>query len=136
MKKLLLALGLLALTGCATTRLSPNDRAQRASTLFDQLDTNHDGYLTRAELAAGLRYAGSPELNPNLVLGLKNDSKRQVRANRKLTEAEIKKAMAEAFDTRDAQLDNRITKEEFKKVVVKRSEDDSDGQDPWEPFME
>lgn len=134
MKKLLLALALLSLTGCATTHLSPNDRAQRAGSLFDQLDTNHDGYLTRAELAAGLRYAGSPELNPNLVMGLKTDSKRQVRANRKLTEAEIKKAMAEAFETRDAQLDNRITKEEFKKVVVKRSEDGDD--DPWEPFME
>jgi len=133
MTKLILAFALLAFAGCATTTHRSNDgRAQRAALLFDQLDTNHDGYLSRAELAAGLRYAGTPDLNPNLVMGLKTESTKKVKASRKLTEAEIKKAMAEAFDTRDAQLDNRITKDEFKKVVVKRSEDD----DPWEPFMD
>ncbi len=90
MTKLILTLltTLLALisTSCAT-HPSPDVRTARAASLFDQLDTNHDGYLTRAELAAGLSYAGTPDVNPNLVLGMKSES-RKSKASRKLTKAE------------------------------------------------
>ena len=131
MTKLTLALVSLIIAGCAT-HPSPDERAKRASLLFDQLDVNHDGVLTRAELAAGLTYAGTPEMNPNLVMGLKNDSSKKVKANRKLSEIEIRKAMAEAFGPRKSDVDARLTKDEFKKVVVQRSAND----DPWEPFMD
>lgn len=135
MKTLFLAFAVLALAGCATTP-APQTRSQRAAALFDELDTNRDGYLTRAELAAGLRYAGTPELNPNLVLGLEKTtapSKKKVKASRKLSEAEIQKAMNEAFGVRDENLDRRLSKDEFKKLVVERPRGGAD--DPWEPFM-
>jgi Ca2+-binding EF-hand superfamily protein len=135
MKTLLLAFAVLALASCATSP-SPQTRAQRAASLFDELDTNRDGYLTRAELAAGLRYAGTPELNPNLVLGLEKTtvpSKKKVKAARKLSEAEIQRAMSEAFGVRDENLDRRLSKDEFKKLVVERPRGAAD--DPWEPFM-
>jgi Ca2+-binding EF-hand superfamily protein len=135
MKTLLLSLVVLtALSGCAT-KPSPSARAQRAADLFDDLDVNHDGYITRAELAAGLRFAGTKELNPNLVIGLEKGStpKRKVKASRKLTEAEIQKLMAEAFAKHDTNLDQRLTKDEFKKLVIERQQASAD--DPWDPFM-
>jgi Ca2+-binding EF-hand superfamily protein len=127
----------LLLSGCATTShraSSKAARAQRASDLFDQLDINHDGYVSRAEMLAGLRFAGAPDLNPNLVMGLKPEkNKDKVKASRRLTEAEIQKSLNEAFKTRDADLDHRMSKDEFKKLVVERPSDE--GDDPWEPFM-
>ena len=134
MKTLILALSVLVFASCATSP-SRSTRAERASDLFDELDTNHDGILTRIELTAGLRYAGSPELNPGLVIGLEKatTSKKKVKASRKLSEAEIQKLLANAFEKRDSKLDQRITKDEFKKLVVERPTGAID--DPWEPFM-
>ena len=121
-------------SGCATTK-TPASRAQRAGELFDDLDTNHDGFLTRAELAAGLRYAGMKDLDPNLVIGLQKSQvvKKRVKASRRLSEGEIQKLMSAAFQKRDEKLDQRLSKDEFKKLVVERPADASD--DPWEPFM-
>jgi Ca2+-binding EF-hand superfamily protein len=134
MKTLVLAFAVLFVAGCATTHSKPS-RAQRANDLFDELDVNRDGYLTRSELAQGLRFAGTPELNPNLVIGLEKTvpAKKKVKASRKLSETEIKKMMAEAFETGDSKLDQRITRDEFKKVVSERPRGVQD--DPWEPFM-
>ena len=126
---------IIALSSCATTSHRANsksERAQRAELLFQQLDTNHDGFITKAELAAGLRYAGTPELNPNLVMGLKNDHGKKLKASRRLTDAEIQKVMTEAFAKRDTELDHRLSKDEFKKLVVERP---AGVEDPWEPFM-
>ncbi len=134
MKMILLVLSVFALSSCATTH-SKASRSQKASDLFDTLDVNHDGYLTRSELSAGLRYAGTPDLNPDLVIGLEKSApaKKKIKASRKLSEGEIQKIMSEAFDKRDAKLDQRLSRDEFKKVVSERPR--GVDEDPWEPFM-
>lgn len=133
---------LVFVTGCATnstySRGSGHDtkdiRAQRADEIFAMLDVNHNGFITKDEMKAGLRIAGAPDVNPNLMLGLKSEqSKKAAKANRQITEAEIQKTMKEAFDERDANLDQRLSREEFKKLVVERPLEE--GEDPWAPFM-
>ena len=126
----------LAFTGCASTghKTSRSERAARADQLFAAFDTNGDGYLTKEELSGGLRVAGMPDLNPNLMLGMKSQKKKNSpKAARKLTEEEIQKTMREAFDRRDQDLDKRLDQEEFRKLVVERPP--TEGEDPWAPFM-
>ncbi len=127
----------LLIAGCATSsgsRASKKERLARADQLFAAFDTNGDGYLTKEELSGGLRLAGMPEMNPNLMLGMKKQAKKPApKANRKLTEEEIQKTMREAFDRRDHDLDKRLDQDEFRKLVVERPA--VEGDDPWAPFM-
>lgn len=135
--KTLILLSTLFLAACATTPHKPTraERSAKAEALFRQLDVNHDGYISRAELYNGLKFAGAPDLNPNLVMGLDTAKKKnEVKASRKLTQSEIDRTMKQAFSNDDQNLDQRLSKEEFKKLVVERPADE--GDDPWEPFME
>ena len=126
------------ITGCATSaKRKPISRAQRANEIFASLDRNHDGSLTRDELRQGLRIAGAPDVNPNLMMGLKSDKAKQgAKASRPLTDAEIEKAVEDAFSAReakDAKLDQRLSQDEFRKLVVERPPNEE--EDPWAPFM-
>ena len=132
------------MSGCATSTYqrgqssvehnSKQARANRADEIFAMLDSNHDGYVSKAEMAAGLRIAGEPDVNPNLMLGLKSGrSKKAAKANRRITELEIQKTIEEAFDARDKNLDQRLSRDEFRKLVVERPPEEN--EDPWAPFM-
>ncbi|RYZ76126.1 MAG: hypothetical protein EOP05_05935 [Proteobacteria bacterium] len=126
------------LSGCASSGSSGShsklDRQKRADQLFASFDTNGDGFLTREELSGGLRLAGHPEPNPNLMLGMKKAKRKEApKASRKLSEEEIQQTMREAFDRRDRDLDQRLNQDEFRKLVVERPP--SQGDDPFAPFM-
>lgn len=140
--KLILSLTLLFVvsftSGCATSgasrKASRNERAERADALFAAFDANGDGFLSKEELSGGLRLAGLPDLNPNLMMGMKKQKQKEApKASRKLTEAEIQKTMREAFDRRDRDLDQRLDRDEFRKLVVERPP--TEGEDPWAPFL-
>ena len=47
-----------------------------------------------------------------------------------MTAQEIEKTIQEAFAIRDADLDNRLSKEEFKKLIVERQPTAGE-PDPW-----
>ena len=120
------------MTGRAATRA---DREARANDLFTLFDANGDGYLTKAELENGLRSAATTwEPNPNLMMGLGPDGAKKAKKPKAhpLSDAQIKKAMSNAFKGHDKKLDDRISRDEFKKVVA---DGEGNNEDPWAPFM-
>lgn len=124
--------------GCASSGssrgLSKSERQKKADELFKSFDANGDGFLTKQELSGGLHLAGMPEMNPNLMLGMKKAQRKAApKASRKLTEEEIQQTMREAFDRRDRDLDQRLNQDEFRKLVVERPP--TEGDDPWAPLM-
>jgi Ca2+-binding EF-hand superfamily protein len=135
---LTLALSAFLISSCASSgsnkRVSKAERRERADLLFASFDANGDGFLTKEELRGGLRMAGMPELDPNIMIGMKKDKKKETpKASRKLTEEEIQKTMREAFERRDQDLDHRLNQDEFRKLVVERPP--TEGDDPWAPLM-
>lgn len=136
---------ILGLSGCATggsgsnspmtgRASSKSDRAARADDLFTVFDANADGYLTRSELDRGLRSAATTwEPNPNLMNALGPDAPKKKSKPRPLSDAQVKRAIANAFKSHDKKLDDRISRDEFKKVVADGGSNAE--QDPWAPFM-
>lgn len=146
--QLVMTLAFLSLGACATTggessgsmtaghATTKSERAARADDLFILFDADGDGFITRAELEKGLRSASNIEPNPNLMMALdKNQkTKKKAKVSRALTEAQVKRAVEQAFKTgSDKKLEERLSKEDFRKVVAERPPTES--EDPWAPFM-
>jgi Ca2+-binding EF-hand superfamily protein len=141
MKNIFLALGFFSLTACATAPVShramtPSERAARADELFAQFDINGDGYLTRDELRGGIRYLAKGESmgDSNVMLGLNKQKKKVTRkkTSRELSSEEINRAVKDAFSGKDDTLEQRLSQEEFRKVIVERPRT---GDDPWQPML-
>lgn len=133
----------LILTSCSSPsittkrKLSPAERSKRAHALFKRWDENKDGSLSRDEIRRALEaraLLGSTE-DGDLILGMRKNKSDQPRATpRPLTQQEIAKAIEEAFKLRDADLNGRLTEEEFKKVLVERPADDQEVEF-WETLL-
>lgn len=120
-------------TAKATTK---SERASRADDLFVLFDADGDGFLTRSELEKGLRSATNVEPNPNLMMALDKNQKpkKKAKVSRSLSDSQVKRAVEQAFKTgSDKKLEERITREDFRKIVSERPA--SEGDDPWAPFM-
>ena len=113
---------------------SKADRATRADDIFTLFDADGDGYLTKSELERGLRSASNVEPNPNLMMAMdKAPKKKKAKTARALTDAQVKRAIAQAFKD-DKGLEEKISREEFRKVVAERPAG-TESEDPWAPFM-
>lgn len=119
-------------------RLSEEEKAKRLQALFQRWDENHDGALSREELRTALnaRALGFDLGNDvDLMLRKKQTGKTHPRATpRPFTRAEIERAIEDAFRLRDADLNGRLTEEEFKRVLVERPSDDQDVEF-WENLL-
>lgn len=126
-------------TTSATSRATTKaERAQRAEDLFVLFDADGDGYITKAEMERGLRSASNVEMNPNLIIALDSKGqptkKKKPKVSRALTDAQVKRAVEQAFKSgSDKKMEDRISKEEFRKIVAERPA--SEAEDPWAPFM-
>jgi Ca2+-binding EF-hand superfamily protein len=142
MKRLLLTLTLVTLTACATNpvhhAMTRSERAARADELFAQFDINGDGYITQDELRGGIRYLakGDGMGESGVMMGLNKQKKKtiQKRFPREISNEEINRAVKDAFSGKDAGLGERLSQEEFRKVIVERQRGPGDA-DPWEPMM-
>lgn len=143
------ALGFIAFTailasGCASVpaaddsaaELTPAERNARAADLFAAMDLNGDGFLSRDEMTKGLRsytMAGGGTPRTDLMLGLSSDAKKKARRKKvkPLGEEEIRRAVDQAFSSQDVDLDKRISQDEFRKIVVEKS----DTSAPWQDIL-
>jgi Ca2+-binding EF-hand superfamily protein len=121
----------------STKAEKPADPKILADDLFDKMDLNGDGFLSREEMAAGLRHytmAGEPASNPNVMFGLKDGTKAAKSKTRKakpMSEAEIQRTVDQAFSSQDVNFDKRISKDEFKKMVFEKQ----DTSAPWQDLL-
>jgi Ca2+-binding EF-hand superfamily protein len=134
-----LSLAALTLTGCASFNstseapLTEKERAERTENLFNAMDANGDGFLSREEMTTGLRsftLAGGDAPRTDVVLGL-DEKKGKTKKKKTMSDAEVRRAVDQAFSAQDLNLDKRISKDEFKKMVLEKS----DTSAPWQEIL-
>jgi hypothetical protein len=131
-------------TGCALSSksaaraelLSPDGKAEE---LFEILDVNHDGLITPDEARSGFQYLIASYDRPSKteILAAKpvgNESRVSKRkARRRPTSEDAKKAFDALFVVEPTKVGNGLTQDEFKKLVVKAS--DNPETDPFAAFF-
>lgn len=131
-----------SLVACSSPTIAPRkmpeaERDRRVRELFHRWDINKDGSLSREEFRRGLEARSRlSQGNDDWILGLEKKgrpSKTQP-TPRPLTKEEIERAVEAAFKQQDANLNGRLTEEEFKKVVVERT-NDGQGNEFWEGLL-
>lgn len=123
-------------TSTTTRATTKEERASRADDMFVLFDADGNGFITRAELERGLKTATNIEPNPNLMMALDKGqkAKKKAKVSRALTDAQVKRAVEQAFKNgSDKGLEERLSKEDFRKVVAERPANEA--EDPWAPFM-
>lgn len=143
-----LLLSTLLLSACAsfspTTEvpLTDSEKAARAEEIFAVMDTDGDGFLTKDEMTGGLRYlttADTPATR-DLMYGLKKktskDSSKRTRPIKRMSEEEVRQLVEESFKTPDQIAIDRISKEDFRKIVVERRPSTQDTPSPtWDNLL-
>lgn len=93
--------------------LAPQTKAQaeqREQMIFDQLDTNHDGYITQDEINAFIKLMGDNPRITGRVTKMFADS--DANHDGKVSAAEAKVQVDAAFDAADTNHDGVLTAEE------------------------
>ncbi len=135
----------LSLTGCAsmgqqdhskngtTTVQSQSDNADE---IFLNLDTNHDGYVSKEEMRRALDLFSEDERmeSTQMVYGLKSKKESAVDKLKHLSAAQKKKLIARAFEKNNSKSatddQERLTQDEFRKIVIgPQTSNDSRGED-------
>ena len=141
-----LLISLVILGGCATssqrpatgssTELSSEEKALR---LFEVLDVNSDGIVTKEEANSGFKYliASYDRDSSNEMLAVKPGAtpnrEAKSKSGRRPTSRDANRAFESLF-LRDGKATESVTKEEFKKLIVKANK--SPSSDPFEVFYE
>lgn len=119
----------------ASPELSPSERADR---LFEILDVDGDGKLTKAEAQSGFKYliASYDRDSSNEILAAKpvTGSKPEARKSKRRPTSQDANRAFEAMFLRDGRATEAVTKDEFKKLVVKANQ--NPGSDPFQVFYE
>lgn len=140
---LVLSFGVLGLSGCASVdsgksvhqkALTPSEEADR---LFEILDVDGNGKISREEARSGFKYmiASYDRDGSNEVLAAKPggtpETAGKKKSKRRPTSEDANKAFEALFEKSNA-TSNEISKDEFKKMVVKAS--DNPETDPFVVF--
>lgn len=132
-------------TACSTgpvveeAPMSDAERDARADELFTMMDLNNDGFLTREEMAGGLRYltrADAPATR-DLMYGLKSEKNtaKKPRKAKQLTEAQVQDLVNSAFQTPDPNITARLSREDFKKIVIGPNSATDSKPSAWSDLM-
>lgn len=109
--------------GKAHGNLAPQSKGQaeqREQMIFEQLDTNHDGYITQDEIAAFTRLTGDNPRITDRVTKMFADA--DANHDGKVSAAEARARVDAAFDAADADHDGVLTAEERQAARQKSSE--------------
>ncbi|MBK7893055.1 MAG: hypothetical protein IPJ84_20025 [Bdellovibrionales bacterium] len=123
------------------TESSPESKDEQIARLFEVLDVNGDGKLSKNEAQSGFKYliASYDRGGKAEILAAKpgtNDSiskTARAKSKRRLTSQDANRAF-EALFVKDGGATDTISKDEFKKLVVKAS--DNPETDPFGAFYE
>lgn len=109
--------------GQAHGNLAPQTKEQaeqREQMIFEQLDTNHDGYITQDEIAAFTKLTGDNPRITSRVTKMFTDA--DANHDGKVSAAEARARVDAAFDAADADHDGVLTAEERQAARQKSSE--------------
>ncbi len=126
-------------TGTSTTGLGANRTTpeEDAASLFDVLDVDGNGKISREEARAGFKYliASYDRGGGSEILAAKPGGSTEVPVKRKTKRRPTAQDATRAFETlfeKSSPTANEISKDEFKKLVVKAS--DNPDTDPFVAF--